>query len=811
MPSTVRENELHGSILAFAADGIYPEDQDVVASEFPVSSLPEELERISVVRSQVQKEISSISKNTAIDVDGWVSQARQLHADIERSRETAREIVAQHESTVPLRSVVKDAAAKVKLVQTELAFNKAVTGILEKVKDFSSRIDDGLKAVEEERIADAINYVDSAESFLGSAELSAYGGLSNILRESISHLRKSIEELLLLQWTSEVRIDKSERMLFINDKPGQSRLSELIDSFSQLNMLESVNNSLQRDLMDSIIQPVVVPYVPGESCEVLVDKDGVRLGSTLATSVPEVLKRLSAVFGYLHQKLPLSIAKPLSEAIVPIISTTLCDSWLTPFIPLLLDELENFEATLTCINDFCKTIEGFGWHGQEAIVSWVDQFPRLWLTRRRVDSLDQVRKILVHSKGVTKEVSRVEKQMVTNKDDVLLDSTATDDWDADWGNENEEEPTGATEEEDVSAWGLEDETEDAEQADEDADEDAWGWGDDTEETPAEKDEAATGKPAEEKPSTKQPSSAKEITLTETYTVTDIPDEVIALIERQISDSESLASPSSSTRRVVSSKTGLVALPPLILAMFKAIASSFYSLKLNAGNIYLYNDSMYLAEQVRKIVTEKQITRLSADVDGLERFGRLSYSKEMHTQRTIVTDLLDGSQGFVQCSEQPFLRECENAIDATVDRIRGVFTEWRPILSHSALLQAIGSLLSAVINKTIIDIEDLSDISEGESQQLVSFCNKLSKLEDMFMPDPQTDGVSTAAVYVRNWLKFQYLIGILESSLADIRYMWTEGELSLEFSPEEVIDLIQALFAESDHRRKTISEIRRARA
>lgn len=307
-------------------------------------------------------------------------------------------------------------------------------------------------------------------------------------------------------------------------------------------MLESVNNSLQRDLMDSIIQHIVVPQTFGESCEVLVDNDGVRIGSTLATPVPEVLNRLSTVFGYLQQKLPLSVSKPLSEVIIPAISTKLCDSWLTPFIPLHLDELEGFEATLACINDFCKTIEGFGWHGQEALVSWVDQFPRLWLTRRRVDSLDQVRKILVHSKGVTKEVSRVEKQMVTNKDDVLLDSTATDDWDADWGNENEEEPAEAAEEEDVSAWGLEDEADNAEKADEDDDEDAWGWGDDTEDTPAEKDEAPAEKPAQEKPSARQPSSAKEITLTETYTVTDIPEAVFALIERQISDSESLSNP-----------------------------------------------------------------------------------------------------------------------------------------------------------------------------------------------------------------------------------------------------------------------------
>lgn len=244
-------------------------------------------------------------------------------------------------------------------------------------------------------------------------------------------------------------------------------------------------------------------------------------------------------------------------------------------------------------------------------------------------------------------------------------------------------------------------------------------------------------------------------------------------------------------------------------MYKAIASSFYSLKLNAGNIYLYNDSLYLAEEIRKLVEQHGLDRLNPDAEGLERFGKLSYSKEMQMQRTIVTDLLDGSQGFVQCSQQPFLRECENAIDATVDRFRSVFQEWQPILSHSALLQAMGSLLASVLNKMIIDIEDLSDISEAESQSLVTFCNKIATLEDIFIPEPNVGTTSMAAVYVRNWFKFQYLINILESSLADIKFLWTEGELHLEFSSEEVIELILALFAESEHRRRTISEIRRS--
>lgn len=255
----------------------------------------------------------------------------------------------------------------------------------------------------------------------------------------------------------------------------------------------------------------------------------------------------------------------------------------------------------------------------------------------------------------------------------------------------------------------------------------------------------------------------------------------------------------------------MALPTLILAMFRATAPTFYTLKLNAGHMYLYNDSMFLAEQIRNIVEERKFNRLSSDVDGLEKFGKLSYSKEMQTQRTILIDLLDGAQGFGNCSQQPFLGECENAVSATVDRIRDVYKEWKSILSHSALLQSVGSLLSTVINKIIVDVEDLGDISEPESQRLVSFCNQVTTLEALFMPETSgdTEAVPMTAVYVRNWLKFQYLINILESSLADIKFLWLEGELRLEFSPEEVIDLIEALFAESEHRRRAIAEIRRS--
>ncbi|KAL2002346.1 hypothetical protein VTN02DRAFT_129 [Thermoascus thermophilus] len=825
MPPKASEDELCQALLEFVTDGTYPESEDVVASEFPASAVPDELQRMSKAREEAEKKICLLSQRNASDVDGWISQAKQLHADIERSRLTAREIVAQHENTKPLQLKVDDASAKVELIKTEIAFNQAVTEALEDVQRLCLQLDAGRRALAEGSIMDAIGAVEATEKAMEVVVFSRNTNVASVLAETTSGLRRSIIDSLRVRWDSQVKIDRKKGELVIAD-PKDDSLEHTIAALLRLDMLHTVNETFQKDLIASILNPILLPNTSGQSHGVSVGESGIRLEAPLPKGpVSELLDRIVQVLGYLRRRLPTSISDPLSETIIPAISSKLISFWLSPAIPTDLDGLDGFEDTLDRVLDFARTIESFGWRGPEELVSWVNQAPRLWLTRRRVDSLDQVRRLLAASQGTTKKVERVEKEKVSSNDEVLLEGGSTEDWDAGWGNDNEDESTNpaqkkdADDDEDVSAWDLDVETEEikeeskpaaTESTEDDDAGDAWGWGDEDEDLTTDKvPAAAASKPANGQNGTHP--SQREITLTEYYTVTDIPDSVLALILRQITDSKAISQPKFAKSRVASSGAGLLALPTLILAMFKATAPSFYTLKLNNGNMYLYNDSMYLEERLRSVIEEHQLTRLDPDVEGLDRFGKHSYSKEMQTQRIIVTDLLDGAQGFTHCSEQPFLGNCENAISATVDRIRDVYKEWQPILSRSALLQSVGSLISAVINKMIIDIEDLGDISEAQSQRLVSFCNQVSKLEDLFMPEArgETEPVSMAAVYVRNWLKFQYLINILESSLADIKFLWTEGELRLEFSPEEVIDLIEALFAESEHRRRAIAEIRRA--
>ena len=242
-----------------------------------------------------------------------------------------------------------------------------------------------------------------------------------------------------------------------------------------------------------------------------------------------------------------------------------------------------------------------------------------------------------------------------------------------------------------------------------------------------------------------------------------------------------------------------------------------------GSMFLYNDSMYLGEQLRAYIKhsqERQSYRSSAlsviesDIAALMTFGKRAYGKDMESKRTTLIDLLDGAQGFSNCTQEPFASECDLAISSVIDFLRQIHGQWSRVLSRSASLQSTGSLLTTITNKIIVDIEDMSDISEPESQRLVSFCKSIVTLEDLFMPE-QIEGsleepVPLTVGYTPIWLKFQYLTHILDSTLADIKYLWNEGELSRDFGADEVVDLIEALFADSTHRRTAIAEIRRSR-
>lgn len=452
------------------------------------------------------------------------------------------------------------------MVETEIAFNQAVAGTLEEVQRLCQQLEAARAALRNGHITTAIEQLESTDAAVGKDAFFTNTNVMSILSDEVSLLRSEIVEALRLRWADQFKVDRQLGEFRVSNADADAdSLESTIRSLARLNILSSVNEKLQKDLLSAIINPILLPRPDGTSHGVVVTETSIRIEAEISkTTASETLDRLSCVLGFFRQKLPTSVSAAFSESFIATISSNAISEWLSPAIPVDLGGLAEFENILSRVLQFAKQIDSWGWTGQEELVSWVNQASRLWLTRRRVDSLDSVRKIIAASQGTTRQVERVEKEKVSQADGALLENAVHDDWDADWDDENGDKPEKATksehedEEEDVSAWGLDDEEieespdqakpdESASTEDNDAD-DAWGWGDDDEDVDQNIDNKtsqpqsiAATKPAVRK-NTVGSASPKEVTLKEVFTITDIPESVLRVIQQQIADSKDISQP-----------------------------------------------------------------------------------------------------------------------------------------------------------------------------------------------------------------------------------------------------------------------------
>ena len=97
--------------------------------------------------------------------------------------------------------------------------------------------------------------------------------------------------------------------------------------------------------------------------------------------------------------------------------------------------------------------------------------------------------------------------------------------------------------------------------------------------------------------------------------------------------------------------GLFSLPTLILAMYRSVSPLYYTDE-PGGNMYLYNDAVWLSEELKQFALEWKnrddlqpraygMVRLDPEIKILESFGKRAYTSELNAQRTIINDLLAG--------------------------------------------------------------------------------------------------------------------------------------------------------------------------
>lgn len=155
---------------------------------------------------------------------------------------------------------------------------------------------------------------------------------------------------------------------------------------------------------------------------------------------------------------------------------------------------------------------------------------------------------------------------------------------------------------------------------------------------------------------------------------------------------------------------------------------------------------------------------------------------------------------------------DSCIDSAIAHIRSMAATWDDILARSVWCQAVGSLVEVLAVKIIIDVMEMSSMSQEETNSVSEAIKKVTELDDLFIPsrllgrEKEAGEVPATAQYAASWLRLQYLWQVLEANLNEVRYLWFESELSLYFSAEEVVELVEMSFELNARAKEVIREI-----
>ena len=829
------------AVLDYIDHGAYPDSEAVSSTVLSSSTLSSLLHDLKRAQDEAKDSIRSLSKSSAPDIDTWIARAKALQSDILRSRDVAREIVAEHEAGRAIRAEVEDHAKKVALLEKEVLFDENLMTTLEHVRYADGLLERTQAEAVKGDVGKALQGLEDAEASIAGLEGVQGSRAYDVLQQKTAELRGHLVETATEFWNALIRVDMEERAITVQEHglPAvvagavvpEIGLERIVMAVQGLDVLQPLLQKLARDIDRTILRPRMVKDEDGLVPKISVSGAEIKCaGRSDVLSSTALFRDLRTILDFLATRLPPTISVPLSLSLIPALTTRMEEAWLEPAIPLTMSETALFQEILGNVAELADRIDTLGWRGSEGLREWIQNAPRAWLTKRREAVLGEVRNLVFVGLRERQVVERVETRIVRREDSGAMGGRgggdgAEEDWDTAWDAPDEDSESASTrpepkvdDEDEASAWEVDDVRSETKDRDgEGAEDDAWGWGDGDEAAgaPSKPPSPVATRKSQLPPTTVNGDkpAEQEMTLRETFTVTAIPDGLLSILQTIISDAQTLAGPEFASSPIAPAATALYTLPTLALAIYRATAPTAYA-KLDVGNILIYNDASRLADRLRSWQNDQTPSsklRLDNDVAALEAFAKRAYASDMDSQRTILRDLLDGAQGFVNCTVQPFRAECEGAVDAAVDRLSDVHALWTGILSQGALLQSLGSLLSTLTAKMVTEIEELGDISEAESQQLKLLCDKVSATRSLFTSvSEQGQDQDLTFIYCPTWLKFQYLAEILESSLADIKWMWKEGELALEFEAEEVVELVQALFAESELRRQAVREIRRGR-
>lgn len=236
---------------------------------------------------------------------------------------------------------------------------------------------------------------------------------------------------------------------------------------------------------------------------------------------------------------------------MPDLISRIVGTWLNIAVPVSLKEMDEFQHVTEAVKTFCNRLQNLNFTNFQELQEWVDDAPKVWLSKCRETALDTVRAKLAQGLGESKSVERVETRTISKSEGKELAANGVgpsgddNDWGAAWEGEEADTNNEATdtklegnEDDGTDAWGWGDDDPVDEQPDapaqpsteqpiDDDPTEAWGWG----------EEAAEAAPDEPAPTDISSSNAqtRELTLKETYNISSMPEPVLALVSTILED------------------------------------------------------------------------------------------------------------------------------------------------------------------------------------------------------------------------------------------------------------------------------------
>ncbi len=326
-------------------------------------------------------------------------------------------------------------------------------------------------------------------------------------------------------------------------------------------MLEGLISEFADKLESAILKPRLHLQANTFDRLLIVEDDTLRVSGT--SSPPDshrLLSDMRTLLNFLQARLPPSVAAHLSNICGPRLVQLLVTTRLSSTVPQRIGALQDFNNTREEVYRFSETMILHGWPGAHQLRAWTNSIPQVWLEKRQRQSLDHVRQLLKRGLGDVRTVERVETQTISQQDHLRTGDTGKDDWNGGWSDEEDgsradndlghQNAAGDDGEEDVSAWGLDDEVDEggdpkdvASSAIDDDGAEAWAWGDDenNEEDPngPRRKMANLANRGADGPGRSHQGSEREMTLRENYNITTLPIGIFDLIKSVISDVDTL--------------------------------------------------------------------------------------------------------------------------------------------------------------------------------------------------------------------------------------------------------------------------------